>query len=55
MLETACREAEAVLLDRRVFPLDKETWKRFNALLDAPVREVSLLRRLLTAKPPWEQ
>ena len=29
MLETACREAEDVLLDRRVFTLDAETFRKF--------------------------
>jgi uncharacterized protein (DUF1778 family) len=31
MLETACREAEAVLLDRRYFALTSEEFRRFNA------------------------
>jgi uncharacterized protein (DUF1778 family) len=55
MLETACREAETVLLDRRVFPLDEVTWERFNALLDAPARDLPQLRKLLSTKAPWEQ
>lgn len=55
MLETACREAETVLLDRRVFPLDETTWERFNALLDAPARDLPQLRKLLSTKAPWEQ
>jgi len=36
MLETACREAEAILLDRRLFMLDDEKFKEFTDLLDAP-------------------
>lgn len=55
MLETACREAEAVLLDRRVFVLDKATWKRFTALLDAPPRDLPRLRKLLSTPAPWEK
>jgi uncharacterized protein (DUF1778 family) len=55
MLETACREAETVLLDRRVFALDEATWERFNALLDAPPRELPQLRKLLSTKAPWEK
>jgi len=54
MLETACREAEAVLLDRRVFHLDEEAWPRFNELLDAPPRDLPRLRELLSARAPWE-
>ncbi|PZN75495.1 MAG: hypothetical protein DM484_18470 [Candidatus Methylumidiphilus alinenensis] len=39
MLETACREAEDVLLDQRVFTLDAEEFKKFQAMLDAPPSE----------------
>jgi len=54
MLETACREAEDVLLDRRVFTLDAETFKKFQALLDAPPSENPRLRKLMETKAPWE-
>lgn len=55
MLETACREAETVLLDRRVFVLDETTWQRFTALLDAPPHDLPQLRKLLSTPAPWEQ
>ena len=55
MLETACREAEAVLLDRRYFSLSAEEFKRFTSLLDKPPGNNVRLRRLLKTKPPWEQ
>lgn len=55
MLEIACREAEAVLLDRRMFAVDADTWTRFNALLDAPPRELPELRKLLATKAPWDK
>lgn len=35
MLDTACREAEDVLLEQRVFVLDAEAFQRFQTLLDA--------------------
>ncbi len=54
MLDIACREAEAVLLDRRYFVLSKETFKRFSAMLDRPPKENPKLRRLLRTRPPWE-
>lgn len=54
MLETACREAEEVLLDQRVFTLDEEAFKQFQALLDAPPGDNPKLRKLMEAKPPWE-
>jgi len=55
MLETACREAEMVLLDRRYFALSNEEFKRFTSMLDKPPASNARLRRLLKAKAPWEQ
>lgn len=55
MLEAACREAGAVLLDRRFFLLDEKTYRRFIALLDKPPADNPRLRRLLTAKAPWDR
>lgn len=55
MLEAACREADAVLLDRRVFPLEEKAYKRFIAALDRPPSENARLRRLLTSRAPWER
>lgn len=54
MLETACREAEDVLLDQRMFTLDAETFEKFLALLDAPPSENPKLRKLMATKAPWE-
>ena len=55
MLETACREAEAVLLDRRYFTLPSEEFKRFAAMLDKPPANNTRLRRLLRTTAPWER
>ena len=55
MLEAACREAGAVLLDRRVFLLDEKLYKRFTAALDKPPSDNPKLRRLLASKAPWER
>ena len=55
MLETACREAEAVLLDRRYFILSEEEFKKFKAMLDRPPQDNPRLRRLLNTKAPWER
>src|SRR5450755_795606 len=55
MLETACREAEAVLLDRRYFALSSDEFKRFTSMLDKPPASNARLRRLLKTKAPWEQ
>ena len=55
MLETACREAEAVLLDRRYFNLSAHEFKKFKAMLDRPPKDNPRLRRLLETKAPWER
>ncbi len=55
MLEAACREADAVLLDRRLFVLDDNAYKRFIAALDKSPTDNPRLRRLLTSKAPWER
>ena len=55
MLEAACREATAVLLDRTFFHLDEKAYKRFTAALDRPPADNPRLRRLLSSKAPWER
>ena len=54
MLETACREAEQVLLDRRFFRLDEDAFARFQDMLDNPPPPSDALRDLLLHKAPWE-
>jgi uncharacterized protein (DUF1778 family) len=55
MLEAACREAENVLLDRRLFLVNEKTYQTFDALFNAPVKDNPALRKLLNNKAPWEQ
>ncbi len=55
MLEASCREAESVLLDRRYFALDAETFQEFAAVLDSPPATNLRLRRLLNEKAPWDR
>ncbi len=55
MLETACREAEAVLLDQRYFTLPAADFKRFTAMLDKAPASNEKLRRLLRARAPWDK
>lgn len=55
MLDTACREAESVLLDRRYFALSEEAFQRFTNLLDSPPKDNPRLRRLLQTKAPWSR
>lgn len=55
MLEAACREAENVLLDQRLFLVDDKAWQTFEALINAPVMDNPALRKLLHDKAPWEK
>lgn len=55
MLQTACREAENVLLDRRYFALSEEEFKRFTALLDKPPAANPRLARLLKTRARWDK
>jgi uncharacterized protein (DUF1778 family) len=55
MLEAACREAEALLLDQHHFALPEGVFKRFMAALDESPRENVRLRELLKSKAPWER
>jgi uncharacterized protein (DUF1778 family) len=54
VLEAACREAENVLLDQRLFVLDDAAYAAFEAALAAPVKDNPALSRLLTTPAPWE-
>jgi len=55
MLEAACREAEAVLLEQAFFSVDTDTFAKFQALLDQPLPPTDKLRRLLKTKAPWDK
>jgi uncharacterized protein (DUF1778 family) len=55
MLETACREAENVLLDQTFFSVDAGTFAKFQELLDQPLPSTDKLRRLLKTKAPWDK
>jgi uncharacterized protein (DUF1778 family) len=55
MLDIACREAEAVLLDRLYFTLDADRFREFAAMLDRPPKDNPRLRRLLRSKAPWDR
>ena len=55
MLESSCRAAETVLLDRCYFTLSDDAFRRFTAMLDQPPASNPKLQRLLQAKAPWDQ
>ena len=54
ILDVACREAENVLLDQRLFYLEDDEFSSFEAALNAPLPDKEKLRDLLTAASPWE-
>jgi uncharacterized protein (DUF1778 family) len=55
MLDSARLRAEDVLLDQRLFSLDGDQYRDFLNLLDEPPKPTEELRKLLTAKAPWEK
>jgi Protein of unknown function (DUF1778) len=50
MLESACREAQAVLLDQRYFVVSEPQYKRFLEVLDRPAQRNPKLAKLLNLK-----
>jgi len=54
ILDVACREAENVLLDQRLFYLEDDDFNSFEAALNAPLPDNEKLRGLLAAASPWE-
>ena len=54
VLAAACREAEDVLLGRRLFHLDPTEYQTFVSALDAPTPSNPKLKALLSRKPIWE-
>ncbi len=53
MLEAACREAENVLLDQRLFFLQDDEFDAFETAMKAPVSKA--MQKLLATKAPWEK
>ena len=54
VLDTALREAEERLADRRVFSLDRKAWDAFVAALDAPPRRHPRLERLFRERSVFD-
>ena len=55
VLESALARADETLADRRHFGLDAERWNAFLAALDAPVRKLPRVRRLLAERSAFER
>ena len=54
ILDVACREAENVLLDQRLFVLDGNDFDAFEEVLSKPLPENSKLEQLMSKPSPWE-
>lgn len=54
ILEMACKAAENVILDRRVFNFNDEQYADFIDVLDAPVEDEPAINKLLARKPQWD-
>lgn len=55
VLESALSRAQEALPDRRHFGLDAERWQAFLSALDAPVRPLPRLERLLREASAFER
>ncbi len=55
ILDVACREAENVLLDQRLFQLNDEEYEAFESALSAPLAENAKLKSLIKETSPWEK
>jgi len=55
ILDVACREAENVLLDQRLFCLNDKDFENFKIALDAPIKANNKLKVLLKEPSPWEK
>ncbi|WP_226053209.1 DUF1778 domain-containing protein [Dickeya chrysanthemi] len=54
ILDAACREAEDVLLDQRLFLVNDEQYDAFIQVLESPVADNPRVNALLNRKSPWE-
>ena len=55
ILDVACREAENVLLDQRLFQLNDDDFAAFEQALTAPLPENAALKKLLKTPALWEK
>ena len=55
MLESARQAAQDALLDQTLFKVRPKVYEQFVARLDAPPAPNKKLRRMMTAKAPWDE
>ncbi len=54
ILDVACKAAENVLLDRRLFQLSDQDYDAFEAALSEPLPSNKKLKELLAEEAPWK-
>lgn len=54
ILNVACREAENVLLDQRLFRLNQNDYNAFETALMATPKPNAQLKKLLSEPSPWQ-
>lgn len=54
LLDSACQEANDIILDQTLFSLDEQKFHEFMEAIDAPPMNNEKLRNLLNSKSPWE-
>lgn len=55
ILDALCEKAREVLADQTHFALSRQALQRFNALIEAPLKNTDALQRLLSTPAPWER
>ncbi|WP_369412963.1 DUF1778 domain-containing protein [Halomonas alkalisoli] len=55
VLDAACRRAEEVLLDRRVFMLDTDSFEAFERALETPIEDNQCAVKLMNRKRRWNR
>lgn len=55
ILDVACKEAENVLLDQRLFYWSEQDFDAFDKALSAPVEVNAKLKKLLSEADPWDK
>lgn len=55
ILDVACKEAENVLLDQRLFYWSADDFDTFEKSLSAPVKINAKLKKLLSEADPWDK
>lgn len=54
VLDAACRRAEEVLLDRRMFVLDPDAFEAFERAIEQPIEDNPCAVRLMKKKRRWQ-